>query len=374
MAGLRSLMLIFTALIGTASSVESTAFSSGFSADSQIKGVKTTISLSTPTNSLQANQPPAQEQAKPLSAKSMELGGMTLQFTEDQVRQKLGTPSQVNESDNPLLGAKERYFVYFKNGIQGVQLIQDAKTGKYQVVSILAIAAPASTPEGIKPGDPLDKLLKTYGKPSSVYNMGNVDTLYYLSDDGIPAELSFTVLLDTNRITEVGLSRRNLLNSKSKAIAPQAPQPSFQSQRAQKQSAPISSLEIASISQKSTEAQVRQRLGTPQKVETKYWACCGNVKFLNYGKTQVGLLEGQKLGTFNVFSLATESPDLATRDGVKVGDRLEKAIATYGKNYQTSEKAGSKFITYWFDAYAATLSFRVQNGRITKIQYDYQLN
>jgi hypothetical protein len=151
---------------------------------------------------------PAPKAAIPLPAARMELGGIRLEFTEAQVRQKLGPPSQVDELDNPLLGGKERYLLYMKQGIQGVQLIQDAKTKQYQVFSVLAIDAAAATPDGVKPGDPVATLLRLYGPPAAVENQGNVDTLYYKSDQGIPSELAFTVPADTNRITEIRLSRR----------------------------------------------------------------------------------------------------------------------------------------------------------------------
>jgi hypothetical protein len=224
MAWLRSSSLIFLVLAGIGNGAQAASAApmqlAKVDERSQIPAIK---ALEIPT--LISQLPPAKKPAKPLPVKSMKLGGMTLQFIEAQVRQVLGAPSSVRESDNPSLGGKERYLSYFKNGIQGVQLIQSAKTGQYQVFSILAIDSAASTSDGIKPGDPVDKLIKTYGTPSFVENVGNVDTLSYISEDGTPAELAFTVLLDTNRITEVRLSRRANLAGQSPEIPPQVSPP-----------------------------------------------------------------------------------------------------------------------------------------------------
>ncbi len=146
---------------------------------------------------------PDPAKSPPLSVESLSLGGISLQFTEAEVRQQLGEPEEVNESDNPLLG-QERYLYYNRQGIHGVQLIKDKKTGQFQVYSITAKNSTAATRDGIRIGDARQKLQQTYGVPASIENQGNLIVLYYISK-AIPAEFAFTILLDTDKITAINL-------------------------------------------------------------------------------------------------------------------------------------------------------------------------
>jgi hypothetical protein len=313
------------------------------------------------------NQPSGK--ANSLRPESFELGGISLESTEDQIRSMLGEPEEVRTLDNAILRGEERYLSYFKQGIRGVQLIKDAKTGQFQVYSVLAIGKEAATRDGIRVGDPSQKLLTTYGYPTSVETQGNVDTLHYYFSDGRPEMLSFTVVQDSDRITEIELSRRSSLiglgmstTISSKATAQSMPT-----------SVSIRSLEIAGISTSSTEAQVRQRLGKPQSVKVDYWPCCGNVKLLDYNRARVNLIAAEN-GTFQVFSVSTTRAGLATRDGVQVGDSLEKVISTYGKEYRLTEKAGSQFVTYYLDQHAASLVFQIRDDRVVELAFNEQLN
>lgn len=142
-----------------------------------------------------------------------------------------------------------------------------------------------------------------------------------------------------------------------------APRPAFS----------IRSLDIGGISTGSSEAQVRQRLGTPQRVQNQFWECCGTVRTLHYPATQVELIEGEAPGAFTVFSVSTTRSDLPTRAGVRVGDLQQKVIATYGSASGTRSEAGTTTLFYTLDEYAAALWFRVRNGRVIELGFDEQL-
>jgi hypothetical protein len=150
--------------------------------------------------------------------------------------------------------------------------------------------------------------------------------------------------------------------------------PAIASQISQKTTAPFSihSLEIGGISAGSSETEVKQLLGSPQDSKLEYWECCGNVKFLQYEKTKVGLIEAETPELFHVFSFATQRTDLATAAGIRVGDPQAKVIALYGEG-DRSQVAELEFITYRLEEYAASLTFSIKDGKVFEIAFDEQL-
>lgn len=310
-----------------------------------------------------------------LSMQTLKLGDISLLSTEAQVRAALGQPASVKDSNNPLIGGDERYLFYEKNGINAVQLVKHKATGQFVVFSVLVSDAGAATHKGIQVKDPVQKVIAAYGKPSSVEAQGDtVDVLYYATSDK-QAYIAFTVLGD--RVTEIMMSRQVALESQTPTIvASRSIQPMALPPTAQLARAPLSvrNLEIGGISTNSTEAQVRARLGQPQRVEAQYWSCCGEVKVLHYGTTKVNLIEGNRAGVLQVFALSTQRTDLPTRNGIRVGNSQQHVLTTLGKPASTKQDGGITTLFYQLEDYAASLWFRMQHGKVIEMGYTEQLN
>jgi hypothetical protein len=144
-------------------------------------------------------------QLQPLTIDTMRLGGISLQFTESQVRAALGQPQTVDENDNPLIGAQERYLYYNKNGIHGIQLIKEKSSGQFVVFSVLANNVGAASQNGIQVKDSRKKLIKVLGQPSSIQNQGDDQEIWlYSSSDPITfyqSTLSWTLSIRRRSIT-----------------------------------------------------------------------------------------------------------------------------------------------------------------------------
>jgi len=346
-------------------------------------GQRSAVAISALTDPA-GSQPDATAQSQPsasslaqqsaLSIQTMKIGDISLLSTESQVRAVLGQPSDVKDDKNPLIGGDERYLFYGKNGINAVQLVKNKATGEFIVFSVLVSDAGTATHKGIQVKDPVRKVIAAYGKPSSVEAQGNVDMLYYLSSDK-QGYMVFTVV--DERVTEIMMSRQAALESKTSTIVASRSIQSIAKSRlnAQASRAPFSirSLEIGGISTNSTEAQVRARLGHPQRVEDQYWGCCGEVKVLHYGMTKVNLIEGNRAGVLQVFALSTQRTDLPSRDGIRVGNSQQQVAAKLGKPTGTRQEAGVLTMFYTIDKYAASLWFRVQNGKVIEMGFTEQL-
>lgn len=139
----------------------------------------------------------------------------------------------------------------------------------------------------------------------------------------------------------------------------------------------IEQLAIAGVQLSTPESTVRQQLGAPLSQVDEDWACCGMVRTLNYGQTTVKLLESLDGETFEVFSFHTSNADLATKDGIRVGDSRQKLLATYGTPDGSYEEEEDGMTTLVYGApvdYAAALWFKLTGDRIVEIGYDAQLN
>lgn len=123
-----------------------------------------------------------------------------------------------------------------------------------------------------------------------------------------------------------------------------------------------------------TEVAVRQALGQPTRQTDEDWRCCGMVHTLEYGSdTTVKLLE-ITAGQFEVFSFSTRNPNLATPDGLRIGDSRQALLAAYGPPAGVHEENGATMIFYGAPIdYAAALWFRLEGDRIVELGYDAQL-
>ncbi|QKD81890.1 hypothetical protein HPC62_06470 [Thermoleptolyngbya sichuanensis A183] len=121
---------------------------------------------------------------------------------------------------------------------------------------------------------------------------------------------------------------------------------------------------IGGIALSMNEAAVRQRLGEPMRVLKDETECCGTLTVLDYPTLSLGLTED------GVFSYEITSSEMATADGVRVGDTRQKLVATYG---QTGTPT-AEWMCYVVEFEGSTLCFRLEGDRIQMITYDALLN
>ncbi|MBF2084758.1 hypothetical protein [Thermoleptolyngbya sp. C42_A2020_037] len=130
---------------------------------------------------------------------------------------------------------------------------------------------------------------------------------------------------------------------------------------------PILSFEqatIGGISLSMNEAAVRQRLGEPMRVLRDETGCCGTLTILDYPTFSLGLTED------GVYSYEITSSEMATADGVRVGDTRQKLIATYGQ----AGTSTAEWMCYVVEFEGSNLCFRLEGDRIQMITYDALLN
>lgn len=128
------------------------------------------------------------------------------------------------------------------------------------------------------------------------------------------------------------------------------------------------------------ESVVLQTLGTPTRQFDEDWKCCGIVRTLEYGAdTTVQMLDIAD-GKFEVFSFRTRDPNLATPDGIRIGDSRQLVESTYGPSGGINEENGETTLYYGAPIdYAAALWFKLEGDdpsrhHVVEIGYDAQLN
>lgn len=131
----------------------------------------------------------------------------------------------------------------------------------------------------------------------------------------------------------------------------------------------IEQVEIGQINSGSTEAQVRQVLGNPARVEDEYWDCCGNMRMLSYGSTSVKLMEDDRSNSFIVFAFSTTDPNLTTRDGIRIGSTLSDVSVAYGNMENTEQDGDGMTVFYSVDEYATSMIFRFQKERVIEMSF-----
>jgi hypothetical protein len=144
--------------------------------------------------------------SKPLSLKSLAVGGISISSSEAQVRSILGKPQQIDSIYNDILSSKQRFLYYNKRGIHGITFNQNLKSGKFEFFSLLVNDVGSATSDGIKVGNTRQQLLNVYGTPSSIQQQGDDMEIVNYSSTANSADFSFTLFHD--RITEIRLERR----------------------------------------------------------------------------------------------------------------------------------------------------------------------
>jgi hypothetical protein len=145
-------------------------------------------------------------------------------------------------------------------------------------------------------------------------------------------------------------------NSTAAAPSPQRVQEAQEGAIAQAEG-PILSFEQATIGEISlsmNEAEIRQRLGEPMRVLRDETGCCGTLTILDYPTLSLGLTED------GVYSYEITSSDMATADGVRVGDTRQKLVATYG---QTATPT-AEWMCYIVEFEGSNLCFGLEGDRI----------
>ncbi|MEO6860522.1 MAG: hypothetical protein ABI180_03065 [Microcoleus sp.] len=115
--------------------------------------------------------------------------------------------------------------------------------------------------------------------------------------------------------------------------------------------------------------EAKRKLGKPQRDETKPGgkAIGGKVRTLTYSKLTVAAWDGK------VYLISTTNPKYVTINGIKVGDKNQKVIKTYGYGSQSVDGGVTK-LTYSNDQKASNLVLELKGDRVQKIIIGTQLN
>ncbi|BAY24440.1 hypothetical protein NIES2100_42350 [Calothrix sp. NIES-2100] len=150
----------------------------------------------TPTNP--TNSPIVQNhnQSTAITIERLGIGGIKLDMPEAQVINILGNPVNVENQFMPAIG-KVRTLKYA--GIT-VDLAENAQGNNFTVYQIKATAAQYATLDGVKVGDILSTVMKTYGN-TDVNKEENLTRLNYSIETPSPAGLNFMV--DNGKVTEI---------------------------------------------------------------------------------------------------------------------------------------------------------------------------
>ncbi|MBE9206330.1 outer membrane protein assembly factor BamE [Nostoc sp. LEGE 06077] len=139
---------------------------------------------------------------------------------------------------------------------------------------------------------------------------------------------------------------------------------------------PIAKVGLGKIRPGMSEQQVRRILGKPTSTKTEFSQGVGdNIRTLEYPHISLSLVPYvNKPKNFFVYHFVTRSPKLLTPTGVKVGDTQSQVIKAYGKPY-ISKDGKVIFLGYGVGSQdnAAGLTFSIEAGKVTKIEYSEQL-
>ncbi len=127
-------------------------------------------------------------------------------------------------------------------------------------------------------------------------------------------------------------------------------------------------LQIGGVRLSMSEVQVKRVLGQPREIKNGYMAIAGKTRTLLYSGLTVNLLEdGKPNGNFFVYEIKADSSRYATKDGVKVGDRVSNVTSIYGRT-ELSETDSATTLSYPVNSTSpAYFVFTIQNGKVTKI-------
>ncbi|MBD2489878.1 outer membrane protein assembly factor BamE [Aulosira sp. FACHB-615] len=140
---------------------------------------------------------------------------------------------------------------------------------------------------------------------------------------------------------------------------------------------PVAKAGLGKIRPGMSEQQVRRILGKPTSTKTEFSPGVGdNIRTLQYPNISLYLVPyvNKPKNLFFVYYFVTRSSKFLTPTGVKVGDTQSQVIKAYGKPY-ISKEGNVTFLVYGVGSpdSAAALTFRIEAGKVTEIQYSEQL-
>ena len=127
-------------------------------------------------------------------------------------------------------------------------------------------------------------------------------------------------------------------------------------------------LQIGGVNLSMSEVQVRKVLGQPREIKNGYMGIAGKTRTLRYPGLTINLLERDKsTNNFFVYEIEADSSRYATKDGVKIGDRISKVTNIYGRT-ELSETDSATTLNYTVNSTSpAYFVFTIQNGKVKKI-------
>ncbi|MBO3460210.1 hypothetical protein G7B40_023875 [Aetokthonos hydrillicola Thurmond2011] len=124
---------------------------------------------------------------------------------------------------------------------------------------------------------------------------------------------------------------------------------------------------VGGVTLSMSEKQVRKILGKPVKVADGFVGIIGKTRTLTYSGITVDLAEGSKPGNFSVYEIKATASKYATPDGIKIGDKQDKLIRTYGR-IESSKEGNLTQFNYSIDKPSPTsFIFTVKNGKVIQI-------
>ncbi|OKH33172.1 hypothetical protein NIES2119_24075 [[Phormidium ambiguum] IAM M-71] len=129
-------------------------------------------------------------------------------------------------------------------------------------------------------------------------------------------------------------------------------------------------LQIGGVNLSMSEVQVRKVLGQPREIKNGYMAIAGKTRTLRYPGLTINLLErDESTNNFFVYEIEADSSRYATKDGVKVSDRVSKVTSIYGRT-ELSETNSATTLSYPVNSTSpAYFNFTIQNGKVLKITF-----
>lgn len=134
---------------------------------------------------------------------------------------------------------------------------------------------------------------------------------------------------------------------------------------------PVDRVGIGGIKLDMSDAQVRRILGKPQQIKNEATNCCGTLQHWRYANLEVSFIVDDNSKKLSVYQVITKSAKVATREGIRVGDRRSKVLSVYG-NGGTSES--SNILLYTNDQQARSFVLKFNGDRLIEILASTQLN
>ena len=125
---------------------------------------------------------------------------------------------------------------------------------------------------------------------------------------------------------------------------------------------------INGLSIGSSEAEVVAAFGQPTRTEESFSEVESKpARSLYYDGIEVYLIGDE------IFNLTCRSRRCVTHDGIRVGDKIEKVLAAFGKGEPEQRDDGPDFLRYPIDNADIDLIHKLQDGKVVELElwFDY---